>query len=180
VLICACRRSGDGLWWRPTRSRNSRPELIADDEENVVLPTRSFTWARGRPAGGCTVPPQGWVLHWTHIGPIDSVMPKKTQPGCPGVVCQVRFGVASKGSSQTLLQRCETSPRLTGRFVRSVSRYRANFAFPPSPEPDAPPCWRQASRGCARDAHWASIACQSGGLGWFQKPSIQRLLPPAL
>jgi hypothetical protein len=52
--------------WRATRSRNSRPELIADDERSVVLPTRSFTWARGRPAGGGTVPPQGLVLVvWT-------------------------------------------------------------------------------------------------------------------
>ena len=50
------------LWWRPTRSRNSRPELIADDEKGVVLPTRSFTWARGRPSGGGTVPLQGLVL----------------------------------------------------------------------------------------------------------------------
>ncbi len=71
MVICACRRSGDGLWWRPTRSRNSRPELIEDDEKSVVLPTRSFTWARGRPAGGGTVPPQGLalvfvlVLTWT-------------------------------------------------------------------------------------------------------------------
>ena len=31
-------------------------ELIADDEKGVVLPTRSFAWARGRPAGG------GWSL----------------------------------------------------------------------------------------------------------------------
>src|SRR5689334_18710933 len=31
VLGWGCRGSGDGLWWRPTRSRNNRPELIADD-----------------------------------------------------------------------------------------------------------------------------------------------------
>ena len=28
------------LWWRPTRSRNSRPELIADDGRGVLLPSR--------------------------------------------------------------------------------------------------------------------------------------------
>jgi len=52
--------------WRATRSRNSRPELIADDEKGVVLPTRSFTWARGRPSGGGTAPPQGLVLVEPH------------------------------------------------------------------------------------------------------------------
>src|SRR5579864_7193652 len=149
---------------------------------SVVLPTRSFTWARGRPAGGGTVPPQGlvWILVFpTPSDQIDSVMPKKTPPGRPGVVYTLWFGMASKGWSQTLLQRCEKIPQLTGWFVRSVSRYRANFAFPPSPEPDAPPCCRQGSRECARHAHW-SITCHNGGLGWSQKPSIHRLLPPAL
>src|SRR4051794_28064057 len=36
--------------WQATRSRNSRPELIADDEQSVVLPTRSSTCVRGRSA----------------------------------------------------------------------------------------------------------------------------------
>ena len=37
-------------------------ELIADDEKGVVLPTRSFAWARGRPAGGGRFPPWDLVL----------------------------------------------------------------------------------------------------------------------
>src|SRR6266851_3756158 len=54
--------------------RNSRPELIADDEKDAALPTRSFTWARGRPAGGGTVltPGFGFDFDFGHIGPIDS------------------------------------------------------------------------------------------------------------
>src|SRR5215470_13328497 len=51
-------------WWRATRSRNSRPELIADDEKGVILPARSFTRARGRPAGGSRFPPRGLVSIW--------------------------------------------------------------------------------------------------------------------
>ena len=35
-------------------------ELIADDEKGVVLPTRSFAWARGRPAGGGRSRPGIW------------------------------------------------------------------------------------------------------------------------
>jgi hypothetical protein len=38
---------GDGLRLRPTRSRNSRPELIADDENSVILPARSSTLGCG-------------------------------------------------------------------------------------------------------------------------------------
>jgi hypothetical protein len=48
--------------WRATRSRNSRSELIADDEQSVVLATRSSTWAWNRPSGGGAVPPQGLVV----------------------------------------------------------------------------------------------------------------------
>lgn len=51
VLICWCRRNGDGLWWRPTCSRDSRPELIRTMSESVFLPARSSTWASG-PTGG--------------------------------------------------------------------------------------------------------------------------------
>src|SRR5262249_29946524 len=47
-------------------SRNSRPELIADDEKGVNLPARSFTWARDRPTGGGTAPAPGFGLwFWT-------------------------------------------------------------------------------------------------------------------
>src|SRR5450759_2903961 len=41
-------------------------ELIADDEKGVVLPTRSFAWARGRPAGGGSVPPRDLVFVVPH------------------------------------------------------------------------------------------------------------------
>ena len=40
-------------------------ELIADDEKGVVLPTRSFARARGRPAGGGRFPPWDLVLTLT-------------------------------------------------------------------------------------------------------------------
>src|SRR5450755_4412256 len=33
--------------WRATRSRNSRSELIANDGQGALLPSRSFTEARG-------------------------------------------------------------------------------------------------------------------------------------
>ena len=46
VVVCACRRSGDGLWWRPTRSRNSRPELIADDGQGMFFPVCRIPWQR--------------------------------------------------------------------------------------------------------------------------------------
>ena len=52
---------------------------------------------------------------------------------------------------------------------------QGGLCLSPSPEPDAPLRWRQ----CVRHAHW-SITCHNGGLGLLQKPSIQRLLPPAL
>ena len=38
---------------------------IVVDEKGVILPARSFTWARGRPSGGGSVPLQGLVLVWT-------------------------------------------------------------------------------------------------------------------
>jgi hypothetical protein len=34
------------LWWRPTRSRNSRPELIADDGQGAFFPACSIPWQR--------------------------------------------------------------------------------------------------------------------------------------
>src|SRR5450755_3116248 len=73
--------------WRATRSRISRSELIADDDEGVILPTRSFTWARGRPTGGGTasLPGFGFDLK-DHIGPIDSAMPEKTHAVGFGIV----------------------------------------------------------------------------------------------
>src|ERR1035437_10663736 len=37
MLICVCLSSGDGQCWRATRSRNSRPELIADDGQGVFF-----------------------------------------------------------------------------------------------------------------------------------------------
>ena len=36
--------SGDGLWWRPSRSRNSRTELIENDGQDALLPSRLTAW----------------------------------------------------------------------------------------------------------------------------------------
>src|SRR5882724_353588 len=34
------------LWWRPPRSRNSRPELIADDGQGMFFPACPIPWHR--------------------------------------------------------------------------------------------------------------------------------------
>src|SRR5919108_1978595 len=34
------------LWWRPTRSRNSRPELIATDGQGMFFPACPIAWQR--------------------------------------------------------------------------------------------------------------------------------------
>ena len=70
-------RSGDGLWWRPTRSRNSRPELIADDGQDVVPPGASYSPVPG-PANGRRQLDRAFTSEDDYIGPIDSVMPEKT------------------------------------------------------------------------------------------------------
>jgi hypothetical protein len=50
-------------------------ELIADDEKSVVLPTRSFAWARG-PDRREEIGPRPRIWFWfDHIGPIDSALP---------------------------------------------------------------------------------------------------------
>lgn len=56
--------------------RNSRSELIEDDESSVALPTRCSVWERDQPSGGGLVSAPGLGL--TPIGPIDSAMPQKT------------------------------------------------------------------------------------------------------
>jgi len=54
-------------------ARNSRPELIADDEMNVILPARSAARDRNLVAGGGRFRLRGGFKN--HIGPIDSAMP---------------------------------------------------------------------------------------------------------
>src|SRR6266852_6792789 len=75
VLFCGC--------WRATRSRNSRPELIADDEQGAqFLPSRPWTGVRGPINGRRHLAPRlRWFWFSDHIGPIDSVMPEKRK-GC--------------------------------------------------------------------------------------------------
>ena len=81
--------------------------------KSVILPARSFTWARGRPAGGGTVPPQGLVLVLIdHIGPDRFRHALKTHTEAPQYYLNVRNQVAGKGSSQTLLETIKKSPGL--------------------------------------------------------------------
>jgi hypothetical protein len=55
-------------------SRNSRPELIADDGQGVFLPARPIAWpGPDREAGR-----RPRFTRSRHIGPIDSAMPEKT------------------------------------------------------------------------------------------------------
>jgi hypothetical protein len=46
-------------------SRNSRPELIADDEKSVILPARSFARDRDLLSGGGRVRFRGWSFQTT-------------------------------------------------------------------------------------------------------------------
>jgi len=56
-------------------SRNSRPELIADDGQGVFLPARPIAWpGPDREAGRRP----RFTRSNDHIGPIDSAMPEKT------------------------------------------------------------------------------------------------------
>jgi hypothetical protein len=56
-------------------SRNSRPELIADDGQVMFFPACPIPWQRARPESGTR--PRGKKQE-RHIGPIDSAMPSKT------------------------------------------------------------------------------------------------------
>ena len=53
-----------------------------DDEEYVFLPAHSRAWIRGCQREAAA-PAQAWFPK-PHIGPVDSVMPKKTHPEVPG------------------------------------------------------------------------------------------------
>src|ERR1700733_4900484 len=55
-------------------SRNSRPELIADDGQGMWFPACPIPWRRPDRKAGT---PRG-KKRSGHIGPIDSVMPEKT------------------------------------------------------------------------------------------------------
>src|SRR5262249_62176530 len=112
-----------------TRSRNSRPELIADDEQDALLPSRSLTGA-WVPTNGRrhTAPRLRWFCFWfcEPIGPIDSVMPeKRTSPmSTIGAGCGNR--VAGEGGGGDLLGgviiRPPQTPRpwLASRLVRPL------------------------------------------------------------
>ena len=56
-------------------SRNSQPELIADDGQGMFFPACARTLAAARPESGTR--PRGKKQE-RHIGPIDSDMPEKT------------------------------------------------------------------------------------------------------
>jgi len=116
VLFCGCRWSRDGLCWRATRSRISRPELIcgrwdgAWSSRRVLLPGPGADRreaARSRPGV--------WFWLWNHIGPDRFRHAWKTHTGRLSMVRRrCGKGVAGKGSSQ-ILQNEKEIPRLTGR-----------------------------------------------------------------
>ena len=86
---------------------NSRPELIADDEMSVILPARSSARDRDLPAGGGRLRFRGGFQN--HIGPIDSVMPKKTHIGAPRYGCfQLRESSGAEGIVANALWRKNT------------------------------------------------------------------------
>jgi hypothetical protein len=114
--------------WRETRSRNSRPELIADDEQDALLPSRSLTGA-WVPTNGRrhTAPRFRCFCFWfcEHIGPIDSAMPEKRTPRITLIRAGCGTGVAEKESAQTLLGRLQSGP----------CRIRSSGGFPGSKRP---------------------------------------------
>jgi hypothetical protein len=59
MLAVSVKRRGALLASNP--SRNSRPELIADDEKGVILPARPFTWV-GPTGGRQSTPTWGLVF----------------------------------------------------------------------------------------------------------------------
>jgi hypothetical protein len=62
-LRVPAKRSGALVATNP--ARNSRPELIADDEKSVILPARSFTRDRDLLSGGGRVRFRGWSFQTT-------------------------------------------------------------------------------------------------------------------
>jgi hypothetical protein len=134
--------------WRATRSRNSRSELIADDGQDALLPSRSFTGARAPTNGRRQLGPRlrrFWFCD--HIGPIDSACLEKRNPGVSSILGGCGNRVAGKESAQTLLGRLQSGPRRirsfgefpgTGRLLTSRHfRGRVGAVI------ESPPAWRQ-------------------------------------
>jgi hypothetical protein len=145
---------------------------------SVILPARSATWARGRPAGGDSVPPQGLVLGFDleiTSDQIDSDMPEKRILGAQYSL-QVRKAVARKESSQTLLERGRNHPAYQP-VVRRVSLYRANFAFAPLPPSHGPTTlprvWLRAVAPPARPS--APSSNRNSGSMCFSAPAEEEL-----
>jgi len=87
-------RSGDGQCWRAPRSRNSPVGThLRTMRKSVILPARSFTWARGRLTGGGSVLAQGLVLIFqTPSDQIDSAMPSQNAYWAPSIVLSMEQG----------------------------------------------------------------------------------------
>ena len=162
--------------WRATRSRNSRSELIADDEQDALLPSRSFTGARaptnGRRQSG---PRLRWFWFCDSIGPIDSACLEKRIPGVSLILGGCGNKVAGKESAQTLLGRLQSGPRrirsfgafpCTGRLLTSRHfRSRASAVI------EIPPAWRRnfglPARSLAPSSNRSSCSIRSAWPAWL-------------
>jgi hypothetical protein len=143
--------------WRATRSRNSRPELIADDEQGAqFLPSRPLTGARGRPSGGGTRPQVLVVLatlvsRWLEGGALRvSVLIGANQDACH-----------ARGMAKVRCERAFWAPRLSGWWIR---RRRMPFPFGAGEFPDRPSVQPQAA-DLPIDFHidsWARIEAIGG------------------
>src|SRR5947209_2025458 len=154
---------------------------------NVVLPTRSFTWAGVGLSGGGSVPAQGLVLTFeTPSDQIDSAMPPKTHAEAPQHFYSSGMTGAMKGSSQTLFG--EENPRLTSRscgefpgtgrtfpsrhFRPDCSQAGAHFTHPlggnPFPAPLARPSVPSLNR--SSDSNRCPVALGHACLGAFPAP----------
>jgi hypothetical protein len=76
--MCGCRSSGDGLCWRATRSRNSRPELICGRRDGARSSRRVCNLGSGPTIGRRHGPAPGFGFDFeTTSDQIDSAMPQK-------------------------------------------------------------------------------------------------------
>ena len=137
---------------------------------SVILPARSATWARGRPAGGGSVPPQGFGYGLTTSDQIDSAMPLKTHTGRPVWFFAAKPAWWRRRHRRKFSTTMRESPGLpAGRAER----------FPVSGELCLHATYVAPSLGSMVRVQLVALAISmafpKGGPGFSQKPSIQPL-----
>jgi hypothetical protein len=104
--------------------------------KSVVLPTRSFTWVRGRPSGGGSVPAQGLVLILKPPSDqIDSAMPSKTLYWAPSIVLSMEQGSKWREGIVAILLDDSKSPGFTEPVRAEIRARTRNRGFPVEGEP---------------------------------------------